>query len=466
MNDGPAPSKIPGDQTIPIRAALGWGLGSLGMAALFQAFSVLLLRYLTDFLGIAALAAGFMISASKLFDAAIDPLIGSISDRTRSPWGRRRPFLLAGGLLSSLALLMMFNIPLLPSLAVRTGLVEVMLLVFALGYGLFNIPYLAMPAEMSTSPHERTKLISYRVAAVGVGSLFASVGGPWLITTAGGGLAGHKVMALAVSSLAAVASLGCFAFTGGARFTQRLEQKSPSFIQQIRLARENKPFLNLVLVKLAGLVGTGITFAIIPFVFIDILRSNYGVMGIYFSLYFGCLILGQPFWVIVCRRFGKKTVYLAAAPLIMAAAASWLLAKPGEPLALILMRAAAQGLLGGSTLLIIQGMLPDTIQYDFILTGLRREGVYAGVYTTIEKVGLAASTGIVGVLLGAFGYVSSKGVHIGQTGSARLAIYLLAASPALFIAVSAVILLGYHLPEASLATEEEAVMAEGPVPVG
>ena len=447
-------------QTITLGVALGWGMGSLGMSALFQAVSVLLLRYLTDYMGIAAVVAGLLISVSKIFDAIIDPLVGALSDRTRSRWGRRRPYLLLGGGLCALSFLLMFNIPLLPSITARTVLVELVLLLFAAGYAFFNIPYLAMPPEMSTSPHERTYLISFRVGAIAIGSVFASYVGPLIITAGGGGVAGHKVMAACVAAVVAGASLGCFLLTAKARYTAESKKSEHSLGQQFRLAIENKPFINLVLVKLAQLLGAGVTFAITPFLFIQILKSDYPTMGYYFLTYFVAMIAGQPFFVWLCRRYGKKQVYLGVAPFMIAVTLSWLLAGPGDPLIFTLGRAAALGFIGGSTLLIIQGMLPDTIHYDFIRTGMNREGVFAGVYTTIEKLAGALASGVTGIILGAFGYVASTGQNVVQPESAIRAIYLVASMPALCMVLSCLLMLRYHLTEEMLLTAEQAAGAQ------
>jgi len=76
---------------------LSWGLGSLGVAIFFNTQTVLLTRYMTDELGIAAGVAGLLLLLSKLYDAVTDPLMGWITDRTKSKWGRRRPWLVIGG---------------------------------------------------------------------------------------------------------------------------------------------------------------------------------------------------------------------------------------------------------------------------------------------------------------------------------------------------------------------------------
>src|SRR3546814_13806888 len=88
---------------------VGWGAGTLAVAALFNSVNVLLLRYLVDYVGIGAALAGSLMALSKLYDALIDPIVGSFSDRSTSRHGRRRPFVLAGGVLLAVSALILFR---------------------------------------------------------------------------------------------------------------------------------------------------------------------------------------------------------------------------------------------------------------------------------------------------------------------------------------------------------------------
>src|SRR3546814_15966501 len=90
---------------------VGWGAGTLAVAALFNSVNVLLLRYLVDYVGIGAALAGSLMALSKLYDALIDPIVGSFSDRSKSRHGRRRPFVLAGGVVRAVSALSLFNVP-------------------------------------------------------------------------------------------------------------------------------------------------------------------------------------------------------------------------------------------------------------------------------------------------------------------------------------------------------------------
>jgi GPH family glycoside/pentoside/hexuronide:cation symporter len=326
-----------------------------------------------------------------------------------------------------------------------------------------------MPPEMSDSPNVRTTLISYRVIAVAVGSILAAQVGPRLIDLAGGGMAGHRAMGSAIAVVVLVSSLGCFFATGRARATQSAGRGDHSFTAQVRLAIQNKPFVALASGKFCQLIGAGISFAVTPYIFIQILKSTYTAMGYYILVQYLAMMLSQPFWVFMCKWVGKRNTFLLAAPVSMAVSLSWFLASAHDPLAVTLVRGAVVGFLGGCSLLTIQALLPDTIQYDFIRTGLRREGVYSGVYTTIEKVSGAFSAGFVGIAIGAFGYVSSTGASAHQPHSAILAIYAVAASPCITMLISCGAFWKYRLTEAMLdpasATEAAQAGITEPAPV-
>ena len=146
---------------LPLTTCVGWGVGTLAVAVVFNTINVLLLRYLTDTVGIGAALAGSLIGLSKLYDAVIDPMIGGVSDRSRSPRGRRRPFVLVGGLMLAVAVIVLFHFPggIMGTAAMLY--LGAALLFYSTAYAVFTVPYMAMPAEMTGDYHFIYKVISY-----------------------------------------------------------------------------------------------------------------------------------------------------------------------------------------------------------------------------------------------------------------------------------------------------------------
>jgi GPH family glycoside/pentoside/hexuronide:cation symporter len=440
------------EQTLPFRIAFGWGLGSLGVAVLFNATNVLLLRFLTDYAGLAAVAAGLAIALSKIYDAATDPLMGILSDRTRTRWGRRRPYLFLGGLGCGAAFALLFHAPALGGGQASVALVFVLLLVYATAYTVFNVPYLAMPAEMSRDYNERSYLMSYRVSFIGIGQLAAGFLGPLLLGVYGGGVLGHQRMSLVLGAIIVVAMWGSFFLTSGAPQTEPTVAKRPAFKEQLSTVLDNRPFTILILTKLALLMGVAFTGSTMAFVTTRILA----VPDQFLAALILAITVGQigsmPMWLRLARGKGKKFVYYGGALLFCLSSLSWLLADAEEAVPVFLVRGLVWGIGSGGLQLITNSLVPDALEYDYLRTGLRREGVLSGVFSTIEKIAFALGTAVTALFLGSMGYISgTEGAQTQQPESAIFAIYLcMSVLPAIAVALSAFVLRWYTLDEHEL----------------
>ena len=167
------------DETpLPVRLCLGFGVGTIGVSIVLNTITVYFPALMSTVLGVPPVIAGALMTVSKLYDFFADLFIGGISDRAETRWGRRRPFLLGGALLSTLSILMIFCAPALTGWTL-IAYMGAALIIYSTGYSLFNIPYLAMPGEMTDGYNERLRLISYRTAFVGVGLLRLPL--PWVL---------------------------------------------------------------------------------------------------------------------------------------------------------------------------------------------------------------------------------------------------------------------------------------------
>ncbi|WP_448585309.1 MFS transporter [Thermaurantiacus sp.] len=429
---------------IPLGLRLGWAAGSIGTVVILSTTSILLLFFMTSVLGMKPALAGALLFGAKLFDAVIAPMMGRISDSAATRWGRRRPFLFLGAFVSTLAFLILFMPPALDGLALSAWMVSG-LLVLALGYTLFNVPYLAMPAEMTASPQERTALLSFRVAFVAIGGALvgfapkvaAGLGGDrqaWAVT---GAMLGAIVLAAMLTAVAASArARATVAAPGGDR-------------ESLFVVLRNRPFVMLLLAKLLQLVGLAAMQASILFFIVQVLGVSEGVVGVYVTLTTVAMLASMPLWVRLGRRFRKRDLFIGACLGYALVKLSFLLAAPGEPALLIHMRGIAGGLLTGGVLLMGQSILPDAIDWDCQRSGVRREGLYAGAYSLVEKSSMALGPLLVGLILSGFGFdPQAAKAGIAQTNVAVTGVYLGAAVlPALLYALSAIPLFFYRLDE-------------------
>ena len=439
-------------RTLPISLCIGWGFGTLGIAIIFNSVNALILRFMTDWLGIAAAAAGLLIALSKAYDAILDPIIGNVSDRTRSAMGRRRPYLLAGAFMCGLALPALFSVPAIDDTTTRTIYMGVMLILFATAYATFNVPYLAMPAEMTDDYHERSYLISYRVTAIGIGQVLGGFLGPYLIVAGGGGMAGHNLMGWVLGGFTFTACLLCFFMTGSARRVERDEGTRPDYLSQLKLAWANKPFVWLMSAKLTQLMSMAVTQSVIAYFTTRVLKAGDTILGLIMVVTTIGLFVSIPIWVRLGRLIGKKNAYILATVIFGLATATWWFSAEGEAPLVFYIRAFVQGFGSAGMMLMGASMLPDTMEYDTRRTGMRREGVFSGIYTMMEKVAFAIGVSLTGLFLGAMGYIESRaGVATAQPDSAILAIYICAAIlPASGMLISAIFIAFYDLKEDKL----------------
>ncbi len=423
---------------------IAWGSGSFSQTLVIYAFGVLFFRYLTDTVGIAAALAGALIAASKIYDAMINPIIGWLADRVETPMGRRRPWMLMGGVIMSLALVQGFNIPVDASPSVRMGCAALGLFLFSTGYSLFAIPWLAMPPEMSGDPQQRTTMMAWRVGFSSLGQGAGSLAGPMLLSALGMGALAYGRMGLVMGGMCLMAALGTVYCTRNA--PQRVVEASirPPLLQQLRLMLENRPFVIMVMVKICLYFGLAINAAAMALLTRWVMHVSDYWLGIVTILSTLALVASQPLWLRLTRRVGNKTALGIA--MGFHAAAQLSLAFNGGMVPLLLMQAVWLGAGGGGVFMLSQSLLPDVIDHDYRRTGLRRGGAFAGVVALLETGASAISIFIMGLILSGAGYIGGKGAVAAQPSSAIWAIILSASVvPAIAEAIGILVLSRFRL---------------------
>ncbi len=444
-------TEVRGAPALPLSLYFGWGLGTLGLTA-FMVGSYLLLRFMTDYMGVRAALAGTIFAVAKIYDGIADPIFGSFSDRTRTRWGRRRPFLLAGAFACAIAFALAFNAPVVGSRGGAVTLLVGLLLLNSTAYAIFAVPYMAMPAEMTDDPNQRSKLMSFRVVNGALGNLVGGWATASLIAWFGGGLFGHRMMGIVVGLAIFAVLIGCFALTKPARRRDADGAGHVPYREQMRAAAQNRPFVILQSCKLFLLGAAGLHTASAAFFVQRRLEMSDAWLGaIYATLTVGTIV-GQPFWLWMARRHGKRNTYTIGGLFTAVTWLLWLPLGPGTSEAAIIVVGLLAGFGNGGIVMISQSMLPDTIEYQYRRNGLRIEGSFAGIYIMVEKLGQAIGASLTGILLGAFGYVQATGGRqVAQPPSAILGITLVycVASTA-FLLVSVAILRFYPLDERTM----------------
>ncbi|MBM3515650.1 MAG: MFS transporter [Alphaproteobacteria bacterium] len=410
-------------ERLPATLKAGWAVGAVGHVTMLIVTNTMLLFFLVSHLGVAPATAGLILAASRFYDMFADVLMGHISDRTRSRWGRRRPWMVVGAIGSGIGCVLAFWVPdFEPGPRLLAYLVFAQIVYFT-SYTIFTVPFMAMPAEMTTDYNERTSIMSYRTFFSGIAGLVGMSLAPSLVKFFGGGRAAYAEMGIVIAVIVSGAMLLAVFGTRRARFTERTETKT-RWKDWVATALTNRPFAMLFMIKFVGITGIACAAAV----------------GLFFQGYItgraeqGQSILGGvqhvvtmasiPMWLWISRAFGKRAGLFLATAVYFVANISWWVSGPEESMTLFVVRATGLGLGYAGFLLMTLSMLPDTIAYDTGRTGLKREGIYAGLFAFVEKASFVVAPLIVGSVLGTYGFVQSRGTLVPQTEEGLFAVKL------------------------------------------
>jgi GPH family glycoside/pentoside/hexuronide:cation symporter len=297
--------------------------------------------------------------------------------------------------------------------------------------------------------HERSRLTAWRVFFIAVGTVVGGAAAKRIVEAFGGGAEGFADYGLVVGALIATFMAAAFFGTAGAPASSRTATELPA-LAQLKLGLSNRPFAMLLWVKLTQLMGlassTATTIFVVQFV---MQKPKPGDWLLYAGLVATVLqVLAIPFWLWLSRRVDKAMTYAVATVIFVVATLSWWFATPQESALVFGLRAAAQGFAAAGLLLMGQSMLPDAIEYDYRRTGLRREGVYSGLYSVVEKFAFAVAPAIVGFTLAWWGFEpKSPVVTDGTLQGVRFAAAIL---PSVYFALSLFGLAFYGLTERTL----------------
>ncbi|MEU4017160.1 MFS transporter [Microbacterium sp. NPDC028030] len=434
------------------RTIVLYAIGSLGTGGYATLPGLVLTYFLTDNLGVAALAAGLIVTAAKIWDVLIDPLIGAASDRQLARTGSRRGFMVTGALALPLFFALTFAVP--PAWGPIAGAISVLLafLATATTFSLFQVPYVALPAELTGSYDERTRLLGWRVVVLTAAILLFGAGGPALRNAGSDPVMGYLLMGIASGVVIGVGMLiASRTADAAARRTSTPTTAASSstwrdqYMSGFRALGRSQPFRALLGTFVLQALATGTMLAGAQYVATWVLRSEDAVTFVFVALV-GPALLATPGWTVIARRVGKERAF-AIASIIFTAAAASLVVAVWTPGAWIYASVAVAGIAYAGLQSLPMAMLPDVISHDERTSGPGQAGTFTGIWTAGETVGFALGATAVSLILAATGYVSTvAGVTVVQPSAAITGIVLsFSILPAVLMAASLLTLRRYHL---------------------
>lgn len=412
-------SASPPPEILPTPIKVSWGIGAFGVAILMNGISGLMVYYMTKIVGMPGWIAGVLLSVARLVDAVNDPLMGHVSDRTSDRWGgRRRPYLLVGSFLCAASILLCFNIPFRGDSWLTIGYALFTLLFYGMAYSTFNVPFIAMPAEMTSGYHERSSIHGWRVIFAGMGMALAGAGAGLLLSWFSGAKTNgvqvndqhdYSLLSLIFAVLILISTLTAWRGTRGAPATNRSETKLPWKVQFSSFMR-NGPFMVIMGVKALQLIGVYASQTATFFMVVEVLQRSSADLAYIGLPSLAVSMLVTPLLLAFARRFGKRVGYMASALFAAASYISWAFAVPGEAPWILALRGMMLGVGFAGNVLFAMSMITDAIEWDNHRTGLRREGMYTAVFSFVEKFAGAIGPTIVGIAMSWAGFSATSKV--------------------------------------------------------
>ena len=422
-----------------MRTKLGYGIGDLGGNMFFTIIGFYLLFYFTDIVKLPASLAGGALMIGKIWDAVTDPVTGYLSDRTRSKWGRRRPYMFVGAILCLIGMAAIFTTP---QAGEPFGLFVVVTLLFCflnLAYTLVNIPYSALLPELTRDFDQRTVLTGYRMSfavlgtVLGAGAVLPIVNGfsservGWL---AMGAIMGFVITATALVTVFTIREPEHKEKYEGAGFIR-------TYIETLGL----KVFLLAMIPWTLFIAGTSVVQGSLLYFFKYIYKDE-GLFQLALMFLLAMSLLFIPVWVRISKKTGKSTAYMIGMGIMCAGVMLFsFIGGEGRVLfAFVLMAGAGIGL--STHYVMPHSILPDVVEYDAIKSGIRREGAFSSLWTFSSKIGQALALALTGLILDLFGYVPDAALEPATLTGIRL---LCGPIPVVFYVIGIIVLAFYPI---------------------
>ena len=435
------------------------GLGSVAYGIKDNGFSVFLLIFYNQVMGLDAGVVGAVIMAALIFDAFADPIIGELSDRTQSKWGRRLPWLYAAAIPLGISWMLLWHPPEMSNNMLVVWLFCTAVLVRTL-VSMCEVPSIALVPELTGDYDERTRLMRYRylfgwgggllILILAYGVFFA---GPKGVTDIGGYNAYALCGALLIVGAVLISAIGQHKYVARQSPPPQPNLGIKHALAEMRATLSNRAFLWLVSAALFGLINQGITFALSNYLLAFLWQLATSEMLIYALILFASMIVAFIIVPPVSARLGKKYAAMLFAMLALAINTAlylcWLLdlvpGAPADPDARFMFAFVIFSNSASIAMMILtSSMMADVVEASQTETGRRSEGLFFAGYFFMQKCAIGIGTFIAGMIL-TFADFPQAAVA-GQVGTAildRLALFNMLAL--LIIGITGILVLR-HFP--------------------
>ncbi|PWB50461.1 MAG: hypothetical protein C3F13_16040 [Anaerolineales bacterium] len=387
------------------RVKIMYGVGDAGINLADTMVGLLFAIFLTDVVGLRPALAAVALFIGRSVDYLNDPIIGYLSDRTRTRWGRRRPFILFGMIPFALVYMLMWWIPPINSQIALAVYYAFAFVLYDTAATILYMPYFALTPELTSDYDERTKLTTYRMVFSIIGAMIA-----YVVPLAIIGTMDSQSAAIVMRVGVGVAILSILpmvmVFFGTHERAEFQEQKQPSIKESLKAAISNQPFLYVLGIFLLSWTA----FDVLQTILLYYLRYRMNLASsgdLIFGLLFVGALISLPFWSWASSHWDKRRAYIGAMVYLAAVMIVMGFMDPSWGLPAMGVMAGLAGIGLGAVQLLTWSMIPDTVEWDELQTGQRHEGMFYSLVTTFRKVAVSISIPLVMLMLEWTGYVAN-----------------------------------------------------------
>jgi GPH family glycoside/pentoside/hexuronide:cation symporter len=418
-----------------------YGAGDFGFSLTDTVISSFFYPFLTDVIGITIGAAAWIRLIGGIWDPVNDPLIGYLSDRTRSRWGRRRPFLLFGFIPFAISYALLW---VKPSITNELGLV----LFFSIAYVIYDaaativyMPYFALTPELTLDYDERTSLTGYRMAFSIIAGLIGMAVPQLVFGTLTPESAG-SVLALGIAFGIASALPLLFTFWGTRERVEFQQQALPNLKRSVSAALKNRPFIFAMFIFLFTWTAIGLIQSMLYY-FLKYRMDMEQQFSFVALAIFLPAIFTLPLWDWVSRNTDKRKAYIYGMIFLSSVLVTLAFLNPGTDPVAIYSLAILAGIGVSAVHVLPWSMIPDAVEWDEYETGARHEGMFYSLVLLLRKFSTAIALFAMGMLLEASDFVSNAPAQ--SDSATRAIISLTGPGPAFFMFLGILFALIYPL---------------------
>lgn len=423
------------------REKIAYGLGDLGNNVAYGAMGFYLVFFLTDVAGLSPVWAGYIFMIIRMWNAIFDLIIGVVSDRTKTRYGRRRPYLLFGAIPLSISFALLWQL-LFKDANQMILYYTIAGIFFSTMYSLVAIPYNSLLPEMSQDYDERTSISGYKMALSFVGSLLSAMGVTLIVDTIYPGKSMYKVsypvMGFVLGVIIAVTVLLAFLGTKERLIPKWTDEKKSLWKEFLSLF-QLKEYKLVLGIFIGNMVGFDVIMALYIFFMKYALKVSTDISFVFMAIPLVIAVVVTPLWVNLSNKIGKQKTYIISVIYFLIPLFSCIFLPERNLIPIIIVVILIGAGISASQVLTFS-ILPDVVEVDELENGVRREGIIYGSAMFFYKISSAVIVASVIAFMGVFGYVESSGDSIIQQPSgAVLGIRLLISCvPALCFVISAI----------------------------